>query len=116
MSNKALDTEGRAPAVEAAPESACADNACSADPLALLGALTLGIGIGSGAGPALQPLVIWLVVGGCLVHGWGMVRGRLSGLSRNRSGGLWLTLINVASWIVIAGLAVAVTIAAGRTT
>ena len=62
----------------------------------------------------LQPMAIWLVVAGCLVHGWGMVRGRLIGPSPSRRGGRWVTMIDVASWIAIAAAAVAVALAAGR--
>lgn len=115
MSRQELDAEHGVPDASPAPaEAVCAPNACAADPLALLGALTLGIGVGALSGQALQPIAIWLVVGGCLVHGWGMVRGTLTGLSHNERSGSWVTIINAASWIVIAGLAVAATIAAGR--
>ncbi len=116
MSSQTVDrakSEPTDPMVSSAGE-ACAPNACAADPLALLGALTLGIGVGAVSGAILQPMAIWLVVAGCLVHGWGMVRGRLIGPSPSRRGGRWVTMIDVASWIAIAAAAVAVALAAGR--
>ena len=69
-----------------------------------IGVLILGIGVGALLGGSLYPYAVYFVVGGILLHGWGMFRKHR--LQRELFGGSlwWVQVLYGLCWLLIAAL------------
>ena len=97
---------------ERAPYSPTDAQGCTQDILPMLAILTLGIGVGAASGQMLKGVGVWLLLVGCVVHAWCLLRARMATSVWSQGRPKWVTILDIASWIAIA-IAAAVVLASG---